>query len=53
MAVDGNNLREVDLNTLFKFIKPIDDTCEKLTPFLNNTDSAFQLASVNQKKKSF
>lgn len=38
----------VEINTLFKFIKPFDGDREKLVPFLNNCDSAFNLANEDQ-----
>lgn len=36
---------KMDLNTLFKFIKPFDGSRDKLVPFINNCQNAHSLAS--------
>lgn len=40
---------KMDLNTLFKFIKPFDGSRERLVPFLNNCQSAHDLASESKR----
>ena len=40
---------KIELGILFKFIKPFDGSREKLNPFISNCQSAFELASRNQK----
>lgn len=40
---------ELDLNTLFKFIKPFDGTREKVNSFIINCNNAYDLASEGQK----
>lgn len=40
--------REINLNTLFKFIKSYDGNRETLIPYLNSVDSAFELATEEQ-----
>lgn len=40
---------DIDIGTLFKFVKPFDGTREKLNSFLTNCNNAIELASSNQK----
>lgn len=42
-------LDRIDINTLFKFIKPYDGSRDKLNSFLNNCENAYKLASSTQK----
>jgi len=44
----NNHTTLVDLNTLFKFVKPFDGDRDKLLPFLNTVDSAFNIATQDQ-----
>lgn len=44
----SDNSEVYSIESLFKFIKPFDGDREKLTPYLNNVDSAFALAKPSQ-----
>lgn len=50
---EENALEHLSLNILFKFIKPFNGSRSELNTFLQNGNSAFQLAQPNQKPHLF
>lgn len=50
---EENNPEYLSLNLLFKFIKPFNGSRSELTTFIQNGNSAFQLARPNQKDHLF
>lgn len=52
-TVAAATMAELDLNTLFKFIKPYDGSRESVNSFIINSNNAYELASESQRPVLF